>query len=491
MSDLTVQIVVIVLYLAVLAGIGAYTYSRTGRDPVSYFLAERGLGTLVLTFTLLATLLSAFTFLGVPADAYTHGLGIFLGVGITDAFISVLFFYFGYRLWHAANRFGFVTPSEFFGHRFNSPLLALLYSLSALLFTAPYISIQIIGGGRLIETLSDGAIPYLPAAIVMASIILVYVLFGGMRAVAWTDTLQGILMLVGILLAFVLTAITITNRGGLGAIAPADTDLSAWFALPGPTGRWTWQGLIGYQLLIFMAVPLFPQVFQRFYTAKSPAVFKKMMVVWPLLVLLLFFPAVLIGVWGRAFFPDLANADQIMPLMLGEILPGAIAAVVITATIAALMSTADSQLLTTSSLFTRDVYARYINPDITPTREGVVGRISVAVIAIISFVIAVNPPGVIAEIATWSFQGSAMLFPTLVAGLYWRRCTRAGAVAGTLVSMGLTIGFLSGLLPGAWALGWIPVIPSVVVGTGVLVVVSLLTEVDKGRLEPYLELWRS
>lgn len=490
MSDLALQVTVIILYLVVLAGIGVYTYRRTGRDPVSYFLAERGLGTLVLTFTLLATLLSAFTFLGVPADGYTHGLGIFLGVGVTDAFISVLFFYFGYRLWHAAHCFGFVTPSEFFGHRFNSPVLALLYSLSALLFTAPYISIQIIGGGQLIATLSDGAIPYLPAAIVMATIILVYVLFGGLRAVAWTDTLQGIVMLIGILLAFVLTVITIADRGGLGAVAPADTDLSAWFALPGPTGRWSWQGLIGYQLLIFMAVPLFPQVFQRFYAAKRPDVFKKMMVVWPLLVVLLFFPAVLIGVWGKAFFPDLAQADQIMPLMLSQVLPGPVAAVVITATIAALMSTADSQLLTTSSLFTRDVYARYIDKGITPEREGFVGRVSVAVIAITSFVIAINPPGVIAEIATWSFQGSAMLFPVLVAGLYWPRCTRAGAVAGGVVSSALTIGFLSGLLPGTWTLGWIPVIPSVVVGTVVLVVVSLLTKVDEERAESYRQIWR-
>jgi solute:Na+ symporter, SSS family len=317
MPDLWLVLGVIAVYLLVLAGIGAWSYRETGRDPVSYFLADRGLGTLLLAFTTLATLLSAFTFFGVPADGYTHGLGIFLGVGVTDAFISMLFFAFGYRLWLAARKFGFVTPSEFFGHRFESPFLALLYSLSALVFTAPYISIQIIAGGHAIAALTGGAIPYLPAAIVMAIIILVYVLFGGLRAVALTDTLQGLVMLAGMLLAFILIVLAVSAQGGIERLG----DLESWLSLPGPTGRWDLQGLIGYQLLIFMAVPLFPQIFQRFYMAKSAATFKRIMVVWPLLIVAIFFPATLIGVWGRSYFPDLADVDRIMPMMLEAFLP--------------------------------------------------------------------------------------------------------------------------------------------------------------------------
>lgn len=248
MTDAALQLTVLGLYLLVLVGIGAYTFGRSGRDPVSYFLASRGLGTLVLVFTLLATLMSAFTFLGVPADAYTHGLGIFLGVGVTDAFLSALFLAFGYRLWRAGKRFDFVTPSEFFSHRFQSPFLGLLYALCALGFTAPYISIQIIGGGRALEVLTGGAVAYLPAAVIMALIITLYVLVGGMRAVAWTDTLQGLIMLAGMGLAFVLIALN----------APGETAaLEPWLRLPGPTGRWSARGLVGYQLLIFMAVPLF------------------------------------------------------------------------------------------------------------------------------------------------------------------------------------------------------------------------------------------
>lgn len=490
MDDLGLQLLIIGLYLLVLLGIGWYTLSSTGRDPVSYFLADRGLGTVVLAFTILATLMSAFTFMGVPADAYSNGLGIFLGVGVTDAFISVLFFAFGYRLWLAAKRFNFVTPSEFFGHRFNSRLLALLYSLSALMFTAPYISIQIIAGGRAIEALTAGVVPYLTAAVVMAIIIMLYVLFGGMKAVAWTDTLQGVIMLIGMIIAFMAVAFAVATRGGLGAVA--ETDMTPWLSLPGPTERWNWRGLISYQLLIFMAVPLFPQVFQRFYTAKNGDSFKKIMVIWPLMVFLLFFPATLIGVWGRAFFPALDQPDQIMPLMLNTFLPPAFAAVIITAAIAALMSTADSQLLTSSSLVTRDLYTKYLHPHATPAQEGLVGRVTVVVIAVVSFAIAVLQPSGIIALATWSFQGSAMLFPVLVAGLYWRRCTRAGAVAGGLVSSGLTIGWLAKWLPSAWTFGWLPFVPAVVIGSLVLIIVSLLTHPAGDEVDAYYAgLWAS
>ncbi|MCJ2541321.1 sodium:solute symporter family protein [Thermostichus vulcanus] len=478
MIDTVLSFGIVGAYLLLLAGIGFWSYRHAGQDPVSYFLAGRGLGSLLLTLTMLATLLSAFTFIGVPADGYTHGLGIFLGVGVTTAFISVLFFVLGYRLWLAAKHFQFITPSEFFGHRFNSPLLAALYSISALLFTAPYISIQIIGGARTLSVVLGDGLPYWPLAVLVAVVILAYVLLGGSQAVVWTDTLQGVILIGGMLVAFVAIA------GSLGGDAGAQLD--PWLSLPGPTERWSWQRLIGYQLMLFMATPLFPQIFQRFYMAKNAQVFKTMMVVWPLLILVIFFPATLIGVWGRLAFPNLESADQIMPLML-QTLPSGLAALVIAAALAALMSTADSQLLTTSSLVTRDWVLTYFNRHLSPTQEARLGRIVVLLIALVSFAIALNPPGVIVEIATWSFQGSAMLFPVLIAGLYWKRATRAGAVAGGVVSSALTLGWLAGVLPQEWRWGWLPVIPAVLVGSVVLIGVSLLTPPPQERVAEYYE----
>ncbi|MGY4589509.1 solute:Na+ symporter, SSS family [Thermostichus sp. MS-CIW-40] len=478
MSNTVLSLGVVGAYLLLLAAIGFWSYRHSGQDPVSYFLAGRGLGSLALTLTTLATLLSAFTFIGVPADAYTHGLGIFLGVGVTTALISGLFLWVGYRVWLAAQHFGFITPSEFFGHRFNSPLLALLYCLSALTFTAPYISIQIIGGARTLAAVLGEGIPYWPLAVVVALVILGYVLFGGSQAVVWTDVVQGIILILGMGVAFVALA--------LGVGQEAAGQLDPWLSLPGPQGRWSWQGLLGNQLLFFMATPLFPQFFQRFYMARSAHPFKTLMVVWPLLILLVFFPAALLGVWGRLAFPSLEKTDQIMPMML-QTLPSGVAAVVITAALAALMSTADSQLLTASSLVTRDLVVTFFRRQLSPHQEELLGRWVVLGIGLASFVIALNPPGLIVEIATWSFQGNAMLFPVLIAGLYWKRATRAGAVAGALVSSGLTLGWLSGLLPRAWTGGWLPVIPAVVIGSGVLIGVSLLTQPPKEQVTAYYE----
>lgn len=478
MTDSILSLGVVGVYLLLLAAIGFWSYRHSGRDPVSYFLAGRGLGSLALTLTTLATLLSAFTFIGVPADAYTHGLGIFLGVGVTTAFISGLFLWVGYRVWLAAQHFGFITPSEFFGHRFNSPLLALLYCLSALTFTAPYISIQIIGGARTLAAVLGEGIPYWPLAVVVALVILGYVLFGGSQAVVWTDVVQGIILILGMGVAFVAVAFSLGREAG--------SELDPWLSLPGPNGRWSWQGLLGNQLLFFMATPLFPQFFQRFYMARSAHPFKTLMVVWPLLILLVFFPAALLGVWGRLAFPSLEKTDQIMPMML-QTLPSGVAAVVITAALAALMSTADSQLLTASSLVTRDLVVTFFRRQLSPHQEEQLGRWVVLGIGLASFAIALNPPGLIVEIATWSFQGNAMLFPILIAGLYWKRATRAGAVAGALVSSGLTLGWLSGLLPRAWTGGWLPVIPAVVIGSGVLIGVSLLTQPPKEQVTAYYE----
>ncbi|MGY2779313.1 solute:Na+ symporter, SSS family [Thermostichus sp. MS-CIW-23] len=478
MSNTVLSLGVVGAYLLLLAAIGFWSYRHSGQDPVSYFLAGRGLGSLALTLTTLATLLSAFTFIGVPADAYTHGIGIFLGVGVTTAFISGLFLWVGYRVWLAAQHFGFITPSEFFGHRFNSPLLALLYCLSALTFTAPYISIQIIGGARTLAAVLGEGIPYWPLAVVVALVILGYVLFGGSQAVVWTDVVQGIILILGMGVAFVAVAFSLGREAG--------SELDPWLSLPGPNGRWSWQGLFGNQLLFFMATPLFPQFFQRFYMAKSARPFQTLMVVWPLLILLVFFPAALLGVWGRLAFPSLEKTDQIMPMML-QTLPSGVAAVVITAALAALMSTADSQLLTASSLVTRDLVVTFFRRQLSPHQEELLGRWVVLGIGLASFVIALNPPGLIVEIATWSFQGNAMLFPVLIAGLYWKRATRAGAVAGALVSSGLTLGWLSGLLPRAWTGGWLPVIPAVVIGSGVLIGVSLLTQPPKEQVTAYYE----
>jgi len=478
MSNTVLSLGVVGVYLLLLAAIGFWSYRHSGQDPVSYFLAGRGLGSLALTLTTLATLLSAFTFIGVPADAYTHGLGIFLGVGVTTAFISGLFLWVGYRVWLAAQHFGFITPSEFFGHRFQSPLLALLYCLSALVFTAPYISIQIIGGARTLAAVLGEGIPYWPLAVVVALVILGYVLFGGSQAVVWTDVVQGIILILGMGVAFVAVAFSLGREAG--------SELDPWLSLPGPNGRWSWQGLFGNQLLFFMATPLFPQFFQRFYMAKSARPFQTLMVVWPLLILLVFFPAALLGVWGRLAFPSLEKTDQIMPMML-QTLPSGVAAVVITAALAALMSTADSQLLTASSLVTRDLVVTFFRRQLSPHQEELLGRWVVLGIGLASFVIALNPPGLIVEIATWSFQGNAMLFPILIAGLYWKRATRAGAVAGALVSSGLTLGWLSGLLPRAWTGGWLPVIPAVVIGSGVLIGVSLLTQPPKEQVTAYYE----
>jgi len=181
---------------------------------------------------------------------------------------------------------------------------------------------------------------------------------------------------------------------------------------------------------------------------------------------------VTIGVVGRLAFPELpagTASDQILPLLLSRCTPPVLEALVLTAALAALMSTLDSQLLTLSSMFTRDLFEQRRRRASSPW----MGKLFVVVLALAGLAIAWRPPATFLEIATQTFTGLAVLFPTVIAALYWKRATARGAITSIVVGEGLVVGYHFHLLPD---FGTLPVVPVVLVTALVLVVVSLLTQ---------------
>jgi len=445
------QLGIIVGYLLVALAVGLVAYRLTERTAEDFYLASRTFGTVVLLFTVFATLLSAFTFFGGPDNAYSLGPEWILVMGLMDGLIfAVLWYVIGYKQWLLGQREGYVTLGELLDDRFNSRRIRGLVAGVSLFWLFPYVMLQQIGAGAAIEGLTAGAVPFWGGATLITVFMIVYVALAGMRGIAWTDTLQGLFMLAMIWLAFgwVLLAVD----GGIGTInAGLQANAPEFFALGG--GAYTPQFMLTFAISIALGVTMFPQINQRFFAAKSERVLKRTFTLWPILVLLLFVPAFLLGSWaaGLGIEANVAAGESVLPVLLETYTPTWFAALVIAGAIAAMMSSSDSMLLSGSSYFTRDLYRPFVDPGVSDRREDQLGRIGVVVFAVSALLASLWAQGggigaatvgsLLVDIGDLAFGGFAQLAGPVLLALYWSGITRAGMLAGILVPQGLYLAF--------------------------------------------------
>ena len=489
----TLQMGIIVVYLLVVLVIGLVAYRVSRRTAEDYFLASRTFGTVVLLFTMFATLLSAFTFFGGPNIAYVQGPEWILVMGLMDGLIfAVLWYVIGYKQWLLGRQHEYVTLGEMLGDRFGSTGVRALVAIVSLFWLFPYVMLQQIGAGTAIRSLTDGAVPFVIGASLITVFMIVYVVLAGMRGIAWTDTLQGVFMLVMIWAALLWVLLSVegisTINEGLTADAPQFLGLGSEFYTP--------QRMLTFSISIAIGVTMFPQINQRFFTAASDRILKRSLILWPVLVILLFVPAFLLGTWavGLGIEADIQGGENILPIVLDEFTSMWFAALVIAGAIAAMMSSSDSMLLSGSSYFTRDIYRPLVDPSISSRREDLIGRIGVVVFAVAALVatlwfeaggIAAGSIGaILVEIGDLAFGGFAQLAPAVVLALYWRGVTRAGILAGISVPQLVYLGF--NLLPemslgsitlfaGSY-LGWGISIYCLIIGILVTILVSAGTQ---------------
>lgn len=460
----------IAAYLLFTLWVGIIGYHSQEDTPENYFLANRNLGGVVLFFTLIATNFSAFTFIGFSGAGYRIGLSYYPMMGFGTALVALAFYFIGYKVWLLGKAKGLITPSELIAERCPSQALKLIFLAVMVIFTLPYLTLQPIGAGYLLENLTNGQIPYFTGATFLTLVIVLYVFMGGMSSVALTDVLQGILMFVLMLVAVVAIA------NSLGGFAQANSTVfiiePELFSRQGIGNFFTPRKWFSYMLLWILSVPMFPQMFMRFYTPKTPNSLKVSAVVYPLVTATMFICPVLIGMWGHISFPELAakNTDQIFPLMLREYTPVWLSSLVMVGALAALMSTLDSQLLALSSMITRDVYTSYFRKNASLKEQTFVGRVLIFVLAIIGLIIAYNPPASISAIATQAFTGLAVLFPTVMAALYIKRVNPLSCIISILVGEAAVMGFQLGIIPQTFSFGFLPVVPIVALCTLIIVI---------------------
>ena len=479
MANVTLQLGIIVAYLLVALSVGVVAYRLTDRTAEDYFLASRTFGTLVLLFTTFATLLSAFTFFGGPSIAYQAGPEWVLVMGLMDGVLfGILWYVVGYKQWLIGRARGYVTLGEMLGDRFGSRALRVLVAGISLFWLVPYVMLQQQGAGTALAALTNGTVPYWVGAGGITLFMIGYVALTGMRGVAWTDTLQGLFMLgiVWLAVAWVLTAVggPVAATQELAANSPEHLSLGG--------GLYSPAYVLSTAISLAFGVTMFPQVNQRFFVAKSTAVLKRTFTMWPVLVILLFVPAFMLGAWAAGLGIPLNENGRILPPLLAEFTPGWFAALVIAGAMAAMMSSSDSMLLSGSSYFTRDLY-RQVATGVTERSEALVGQVGVIAIALLSFALSLLRPGSLITVGETAFGGFAQLALPVIVALYWQGTTRDGMFAGVggsqafyLASVFLPIVPSSYILPLAPGLGgWSSSVVGMLLGLSLTVGVSILT----------------
>ncbi len=464
--------IALAVYVALVITVGIVARGRSSDSPEDYFLAGRGLGTFVLFMALFGTNCTAFILVGIPGKAYHDGVGIFgVNAPIIALGVPLTFWAIGSPARRMAARLGALTPAELYARRFQSKGLGYLLFFCFTLYTLPYMATAVQGAAITLAGVSQGAIPMWAGGLGVLVVALIYTSLGGMRATAWTNVLQGLIFVVFMVAAFFLIS---GSMGGLSA-SMAHVKAQAPDLLTVGEGKlFTPRAWFSWAIIISLTVIAFPHMLVRLMSGSNEDAIKGASRLYPPALVLLWLPAVLLGVWGAAEFPDLEGhaSDRIFALMVGKHLPTAMAAIGFLAVLAAVMSTLDAQILTLSSMLVRDVLEPLGQRRTGAGSQVRAGRIFGVAVAGAAYATALIAGKSVFAIATIAFSGYVTLVPTLFFGVRWQRFTVAGAVASILTGNAVLALALTGALP---LFGFLPAFWGIAGATAAAIGVSLAT----------------
>ncbi len=431
MSQSALAIIIIGLFMAIPLAMGMLAKRKSIPTTEDFFVQGRTMGSLAVFFTVAATWWSSFAFLGSNAYFYTRGPVYWTAIA-WNLFFGVLYYLVGKRVWFYGREYNCITPRDYFQVHYRSKSLNAIITIIMLIFTLPYLQIQLTGGAYLIEVASRGLIPWKFAGLIFYAVIIVYVWAGGLRAVAWTDIFYGVLLFFGMIFAGFFIA---SKVGGVESLFMRLKETAPEsLTLPGP------QGVHGPGLWIsmFIITPIGafmgPQLWTRMYAVKSSKLFNLM----PFLLgfaAIAYIGSMLVGNTGVILEPGVEKADQILPVMLFKYAPFALASLICAGGAAAAMSTANSQIHAMGAVYTVDIHQRLINKDVGQKRLVWVGRIAILIFAAVAYFMSIFIPGLLVTIGLVALSGTAQVFVPTVGALIWRRSTKAGAIAGLLVGV--------------------------------------------------------
>ncbi len=453
---MTGSIFIIAAFMIIPLLVGVVSARKSQGTSEDFFVQGRAMGSVAVFFTVAATWWSAFAFLGSNATFYTSG-PVYLTALAWNLLFGFMYYWVGKRVWFLGKRFNYLTPSDLMGDFYNSEALRILVVLITLVFTVPYLQIQLTGGAYLIEVASGGAIPFWLAALLFYFIIIVYVWIGGIRAIAWTDVIYGALLFFGMMYAGYYIS---QQVGGPAALfAQLQQSSPGHLTMPGPNGNMGYS--MWFSLFVIVAIGAFmgPQIWLRMYSVKSGRLFNLMPFLLGLAAFA-YFGSVLTGYTGVLLEPGLENADQILPVMLMNYAPYLLASLIMAAGAAAAMSTANSQIHAVSTVVTMDIYQRYVNRKASQARIVTIGRLSLVAFSLAAYILALTVPGLLVTIGIAALAGTAQLIVPTIGAITWRRAHPVAAFWGLLTGVlcvlvltyGPTVSNPLGLHAGIWGL---------------------------------------
>ena len=407
-----------------------------------YFIGGRSMGGFVLAMTIVATYTSASSFIGGPGVAYSLGLGwvllAMIQVPTTFLTLGVL----GKRFAILGRRLNAVTIVDFLHARYKSEAVVILCSVAMLVFFMASMLAQFIGGGRVFQAVTGHS--YETGLVIFGISVVLYTTVGGFRAVALTDAVQGVVM---VLSAVVVMLAVVDAGGGMENCVRTLKEIDPGLLTPGgPDNAIPTPFLFSFWILVGLGILGLPQTAQRCFAYKDSRAMHTAMIMGTLIIGFLLLCTHLSGALGRAVLPDLPTGDLVMPSLTIELLSPFWAGVFVAGPLAAIMSTVDSMLLLVSASIVKDLYIRYrLKGDVSriPTRH--ISRMSLGCTLATGFLVflaAFNPPDLLVWINLFAFGGleAVFLWP-IVLGLYWRRANALGAILSILSGFALFILF--------------------------------------------------
>lgn len=427
-------------YLLVVLAIGVYATRFSSKGVGEFFVGGRRMNRVVVALSAVVSGRSAWLLLGVTGVAYTQGASAIWTVSGYTVVELVLFLTLAPRMRRFAEEHDCVTLPDVFAARFGDAdgRLRLTLALVLLIFMVGYVSAQFTAGGKAIGAsfgLSAGA-----GVAITATIVLGYTMAGGFLAVSLTDTLQAVFMLVGLV---VLPLVAMSHGGGFDAVRAELAGFDPTLVDPFALSVGALLGAVG----IGLGSPGNPQITIRFMSIEDESQLRFAAGIATFWNVVMGVGAVSIGLVGRALIPDVAalpgaDPESLYPTLAQQHLPPVLFGVVVASIFAAIMSTADSQLLVAASTVARDVYEKVLKrgQSIDPTRLVRLSRWSVVALVAAALALGVVAQDVVFWLVLFAWGGlGAAIGPPLILALYWRGTTASGVVAGMVTGTVVTV----------------------------------------------------
>jgi SSS family solute:Na+ symporter len=431
----------IFIYLLITIVLGAVANQRLTVDMEDFLLYGRKAGFIVLYLTVVATYHSAFAFLGSGGYFYTHGIG-FWAAGTWTVLVGGITYVLGSRIWALGKAFKYITPADMLADFYESEAVRILVAVISVVFTILYIQTQAQGLGYILSVASGDLIPHWLGTLILLVVAAGYLVAGGLRAVYWTDVVQGVWMYLAVWIGALVLAFKLFG-GPFELWRQVAVERPDLLTLPGPQGFFTPGMWVGMGIALSFGIVFQPHMMIRYYSAVDGKTIKWLGATTPIYLMTLYIPAALVGLGGALALPELAVPDRIFPELLFRFAPAWLTGIILAGATAAAMSTLDSILHSNMTVLTRDVYQRYLFRRGSQAHYVWVGRLIVLFLLAIGYLLSVKTFAFLVTLVTLSGSGALQLMPAVLGVCFPGRklFTKAGVLWG--MGSGLAVLYLT------------------------------------------------